>query len=146
MPSAVVVIIGLLAAFAVVAGWLVLKRWAGRHVPVASPVYVTSDAVEFSVDALEPEVLDRIGSSGVRRILEWSIHYLQGLAVPAPQRRSLRVVAGGEGNAIEYIKVQLARRGHPYSPDDIAAVLACEAGYLATIGALGEPVGEEEPV
>ncbi len=139
--------VGLVGAVIVmVAVWSVVKRWVSRHPPDRSPVYVTNDAVKFAVGALDPEILGRLRPAGVRRILEWSIHYLQGLAVPAARRRGLRVVAGGEGNAIEYIEGQLAKRGHSYSPDDIAAVLACEAGYLATMGALGEPVREEGPV
>ena len=110
------------------------------------PIYVINDAVDSTMETLDREVLDRIRPAGVRRIIEWSTHYLQGLAVPARLRKGLRVVAGGEGNAIEYIEGELARRGHEYSQADIAAVLAGEAGYLAEIGALGEQVKEQEPV
>ena len=117
----------------------------GRQAPEL-PVYVVNDAVDFTVAALDTDTLARVGPAGVRRIIEWSTHYLQGLAVPARQRRGLTVVAGGEGNAIEYIHLELVRRGYEYSPGDIRAVLAGEAGYLAGIGALGEPVKEQEPV
>ena len=109
-------------------------------------MYVVKDAVDFTVAALDADTLERLGPAGVRRIIEWSTHYLQGLAVPAPQRKGLVVVAGGEERAIEYIHLELARRGYDYSPDDIRAVLAGEAGYLAGIGALGERVREQEPV
>jgi hypothetical protein len=55
----------------------------------------------------------------------------------------LTVVAGGHGPAIEYIAEQInGRHGVGYDPDDIRAVLAGEAGYLADIGAVGEPVEE----
>ena len=107
------------------------------------PVYVVDDAVSFIIDHLDHEVLDRVRPAGVRRIIEWSTHYLQGLAVPARHRKGLRVVAGGEGSAIEYIHRELAKNGYDYSLADIAAVLAGEAGYLAGIGALGERVTEE---
>ena len=116
------------------------RRVAGR------PVYVINDAIDFTVGIIDREVLERVRPAGVRRIIEWSTHYLQGLAVPARRRMGLRVVAGGEGNAIDYIHSELSKRGHEYSPSDIAAVLAGEAGYLAEIGALGEQVDEEEPV
>ena len=106
------------------------------------PVYVINDAIDYAVEHLDPEVLDRIRRAGVQRIIEWSVHYLQGLAVPARRRRGLRVVAGGEGNAIEYIRGKLVRSGYDYSRSDVAAVLAGEAAYLAGIGALGEPVEE----
>lgn len=126
---------------------VIARRQAGRRRPPEYLVYVTADAVEFAARVLDPEVLDRLGKAGVRRIIEWSTHYLQGLAVPARRRRKgLRVVAGGEGSAIEYIHLELAKRGHEYAPDDIAAVLAGEAGYLAGIGALGGRVDEQEPV
>lgn len=106
------------------------------------PVYVINDAIDYAVEHLDPEVLDRIRRVGVLRIIEWSVHYLQGLAVPARRRRGLRVVAGGEANAIEYIRGKLVRSGYDYSRSDVAAVLAGEAAYLAGIGALGEPVEE----
>lgn len=147
MPSNTAMVMGavlllvLMLAVAVVA----LIEARGRQA-VEPPVYVVNDAVDFALASLDPDVLDRVGMVGVRRIIEWSTHYLQGLAVPARQRKGLLVVAGGEGNVIEYIHRELTRRGYEYSPSDIAAVLAGEAGYLAGIGALGERVKEQEPV
>ena len=125
---------------------LVLFRASGRRQRPEQPAYVINDAVEFAVGSIDPDLLDRIGKAGVRRVIEWSTHYLQGLAVPARRRKGIRVVAGGEGSAIEYIQSQLATRGHEYLHADIAAVLVAEAGYLAGIGALGERANEEEPV
>ena len=125
---------------------VVVFREAGRRQRPEPPVYVINDAVDFALERLDPELMDRVGKAGVRRIIEWSTYYLQGLAVPSVRRKGLRVVAGGEGSAIEYIQYQLARRGHEYPPADIAAVLATEAEYLAGIGALGEQVNEQEPV
>jgi len=134
-----------LAALLLGVGLIVFREAVRRRRP-GPPVYVINDAVDFAMGSLDPELKDRIGKAGVRRIIEWSTHYLQGLAVPSRRRRGLRVVAGGEGGAIEYIQYQLERRGHQYLPADIAAVLAAEAGYLVAIGALGERVTEEEPV
>ena len=147
MNSSAALVIGvvLLAVLIVVVAVLTVSRNRGRQAP-ESPVYVVNDAVDFTVAALEADTLDRVGKTGVRRIIEWSTHYLQGLAIPAHQRKGLVVVAGGEERAIEYIHRELARRGYEYSPGDIAAVLAGEAGYLAGIGALGERVKEQEPV
>ena len=54
------------------------------------------------------------------------------------------MIAGGEGGAIEYIRESLLKKGFDYSPEDIAAVLAAEAEYLFSIGAVGEPVAETE--
>ena len=147
MPSNTAVAIGALLLLLVLLAVAVVAMIEARGRRVAGrPDYVINDAVAFSVEALDREVLERIRQAGVRRIIEWSTHYLQGLAVPARLRKGIRVVAGGEGNAIEYIHSELLKRGHEYSRTDIAAVLAGEAGYLAGIGALGERVGEQEPV
>ena len=148
MPSSPVIALGVallfLLALAAIVGAVRLRRRVNRA--DRQPVYVINDAIDYVLENLDQDVLDRIRPAGVQRIIEWSVHYLQGLAVPARRRRGLRVVAGGEGSAIEYIRGELTRRGYDYSPSDIAAVLAGEAEYLAGIGALGERVEEGEPV
>ena len=147
MPSGPVIALGaalfLLVVVSIGVVVLIQRRTDRSRRP---PVYIINDAIDHAVDQLDQEVLDRIGRAGVQRIIEWSVHYLQGLAVPARRRRGLRVVAGGEGNAIEYILGELIERGYDYSRSDIAAVLTGEAAYLAGIGALGERVEEGEPV
>ncbi len=148
MPSVPVIALGvaliLLLALAAMSVAVLVRRRSTRA--ERQPVYVINDAIDFAVEHLDPEVLDRIRPAGAQRIIEWSVHYLQGLAVPARRRRGLRVVAGGEGGAIEYIHGKLAASGYDYSRSDIAAVLAREAAYLAGIGALGERVEEGEAV
>ena len=147
MPSSPVIALGaalILLALAAVGVAVRMGRRSNRA--DRQPVYVINDAIDYAVGRLAPEVLDRVRRAGVQRIIEWSVHYLQGLAVPARRRKGLRVVAGGEGNAIEYIRGELVERGYDYSRSDIAAVLAGEAAYLAGIGALGERVEEGEPV
>lgn len=125
---------------------LALIAWqeAGRRSVPVEPAYVIGDAVEFAVARLPVDVLDRIGRTGVKRIIEWSTFYLQGLADKAAARRGITVVAGGEHHAVEYIAAELSRRSTPYDKDDIRAVLATEAEYLVSIGVVGEPVGEDE--
>ncbi len=146
MPSIPVIALGvallLLLALAAISVAVLIRRRSNRA--GGQPVYVINDAIDFAVEHVDPDVLDRIRPAGVQRIIEWSVHYLQGLAVPARRRRGLRVVAGGEGSAIEYIHGMLVGTGYDYSPSDIAAVLAGEAAYLAGIGALGERVEEGE--
>ena len=133
----------LFAALLLLAGAMLRQEFKVRRVP-AEPVYVINDAVENAVASLPEEVLDRLGKSGVRRVIEWSAHYLQGLADRVASRRGVTVVAGGEGNAIEYIRTQLKQKGFEYSAADIAEVLATEAHYLQAVGALGEPADEAE--
>ena len=148
MPSVPVIALGVALAFlvalAAVGVAVLIRRRSGRA--DRQPVYIINDAVAYAVEHLDPEVLDRLRRVGVQRIIEWSVHYLQGLAVPARRRRGLRVVAGGEASAIEYIHAKMAVSGYDYSRSDIAAVLAGEAAYLAGIGAMGEPVEEGQPI
>lgn len=148
MPSSPVVALGVALLFlvALVALGVAVRIRLRSNKPDRQPVYVINDAIDYVVEHLDPDVLDKIRPAGVQRIIEWSVHYLQGLAVPARHRRGLRVVAGGEGSAIEYIRGKLAGSGYDYSRSDIAAVLAREAAYLAGIGALGERVEEGEAV
>ncbi|MCE2528985.1 MAG: hypothetical protein J4G11_03860 [Acidimicrobiia bacterium] len=147
MPFSPAIAFGVaLVVLALAALWVALRIERRAKRADLQPVYVINDAIDYAVEHLDPEVLDRIRRAGVQRIIEWSVHYLQGLAVPARRRRGLRVVAGGEGRAIEYIRGKLATSGYDYSPSDIAAVLAGEAAYLAGIGALGEQVEEGKAV
>ena len=134
----------LLAAVLVLAVAAVALMEARNRRADSEAQYVIREAIAFACQKADPSVRERLGKAGVGRILEWSAHYLQGLAVPAARRRGLRVIAGGEGGAIEYIRESLLKKGFDYSPEDIAAVLAAEAEYLFSIGAVGEPVAETE--
>lgn len=142
MPVAIAaaLLVALLIALVTV---MVLQEGRSRRT-VTEPAYVITDAIEFAIHSVGDDVLQRVGSGGVRRIIEWSAHYLQGLADRAARRKGVTVVAGGEGNAIEYISSQLERRGFVYVAEDIEAVLVTEAHYLQSIGALGSRVDEEE--
>lgn len=122
---------------------MVLQEARTRRRP-AERAYVIDDAIDHALESVDPDVRDRVGKVGVRRIIEWSVHYLQGLAEPGARRRGVTVVAGGEGGAIDYIVGELAKRGHAYAHEDVAAVLATEADYLHSIGALGAVVDEAE--
>jgi hypothetical protein len=100
-------------------------------------VYVVDDAVDFIHGRLEGSKLKR---SDVKRIIEYEVFYLQGLA---QERRStpVEVVAGGAEPAVEYIATRIAEAHKvSYPLDEIRAVLRLEAEYLGSIGAVGEPV------
>lgn len=101
--------------------------------------YVVDDAVDFIHGRLEGSKLVR---SDVKRIIEYEVFYLQGLA---QERRSqpVEVVAGGAEPAVEYIAARIAEAHKvSYPLDEIRAVLALEADYLGSIGAVGEPVDD----
>ena len=133
-----------LIAIAAVMAWQ--EAQAGR-VP-GPPTYVVEDAISTAWDHIGDDVRARVKTAGVRRIIEWEVFYLQGLADRKAARRGVTVVAGGDDLAVKYIAAQLKSRGHDYAPDDVRAVLAGEAEYLRSIGVIGEvasePVAGEE--
>jgi hypothetical protein len=137
--TAVIVAAFLLAVFLVVIAamvWQEAKRRSGQ----GQLIYSVDDAVDYALDDLDQEVLARLGKAGVRRILEWEVYYLQGLA-DGKRAGEVTVVAGGHGPAVSYIAEQISNRhGVTYDVADIRAVLAGEARYLVTIGAVGEAV------
>ena len=103
---------------------------------------VGDEAVDFIHGRLGESKLQR---SDVKRIIEYEVFYLQGLA---QERRSqpVDVVAGGADPAVDYIAARIAEAHKvSYPLDEIRAVLALEADYLGSIGAVGEPV-EDLPV
>lgn len=125
----------------VVVALLVWQEARSRRVD-EGPVYVVEDAVRFIVDHLPEDVAGRLRLVDVRRIVEWEVYYLQGLAQER-RRDPVETVAGGAEPAVEYIAEQIAaRHGTTYARDDIREVLRHEAGYLATIGAIGDEVSE----
>lgn len=106
--------------------------------------YVVDDAIRFIDAQLDPAMRDRIGVAGIRRIIEWELHYLQGLAQKR-RRTPVETVAGGSDASIDYIVTQIAQvNGVTYDRGDVAEVLRLEADYLLSIGAVGEPVATDD--
>ncbi len=104
--------------------------------------YVVNDAVKHIAERL-PESSD-LKNSDIRRILEWEVFYLQGLA-QEDRRNPVETVAGGHEQSVTFIADQIhTKHDVSYSHEEIAEVLRLEADYLVAIGAVGEPVGEEE--
>lgn len=136
----------LTAAFLGIVGVLVWQE--GRRRPShLEPTYVVEEAVGFIWGRLAPELRRRLGKADVRRIIEWEVFYLQGLAQKA-RRTPVETVAGGIDASIDYIAERIDHvHGITYDRADIAEVLRLEADYLASIGAVGEAVdGEDEQV
>ena len=103
-------------------------------------VYVVDDAVEFIHSRLDDVNLRK---SDVKRIIEYEVFYLQGLAQKR-RRTPVDVVAGGAEAAVEYIRARIADdHGVSYPLEHVQAVLELEAAYLVSIGAVGEPVEDE---
>ena len=66
--------------------------------------------------------------------------YLQDTLDSDPERP---VVLGGD-QAIEYVLERTARQGFDYEPAIVGEVLQLQAEYMASIGAIAEPVGDDE--
>lgn len=143
-PAAVVSFVALLVGVFLLIIALVVWQEAKRRPSYEPLEYVVEDAVKHAHAGLLKE--STLTRADVRRILEWEVFYLQGLA---QDRRSdpVETVAGGHDASVEYIAGQIqAKHGVSYSRGDIEEVLRLEADYLMAIGAVGERVelGEEE--
>lgn len=134
-PEAVALLVGfLLLALAFLVG-----REAKRRPGSEQIIYGVEDAVDYICAGLDP--LLGLRRSDVKLIIEWEVFYLQGLA---QERRwePVDTVAGGFGPALDYLQAQIAETHKlSYPRAHLEQVLALEAEYLVSIGAVGEPVG-----
>lgn len=134
----VAVLVGALLVIVALVVWQEAKRR-----PSYEPLeYVVNDAVKHIAERL-PEGSD-LKSADIRRIIEWEVFYLQGLA-QENRKNPVETVAGGHELSVDYIASQIrTKHGVSYSHGQIEEVLRLEADYLVAIGAVGDPVGEEE--
>jgi hypothetical protein len=139
-PATLVTLAALLVAVFLAVMAALLWQEAKRRGFEQGPIYVVEDAVGFIHDRLEGPDLRR---SDVRRIIEYEVFYLQGLA-QKDRRTAVEVVAGGAEPAVAYIAERISQaHGVAYPLGDIRAVLALETEYLASIGAVGDPVTDD---
>lgn len=141
-PVEVFTFVALLVGVLLVIVALMVWQEARRR-PVYEPLeYVVNDAVKHVAAGLADE--SKLRNTDIRRILEWEVFYLQGLAQD-DRRNPVETVAGGHALSVDYIAEQIrTKHGVSYSHEEIEDVLRLEADYLVAIGAVGEPVGEEE--
>jgi len=128
-----------IAAIAVLLLITAAVTWQHRRRPERGEVTLgTEDAVEFIVSRIDAEVFERLGRTGLRRIVEWEIFYLQGLA-QEDRRHPVDSIAGDYQPAVIYIVSQIAtRHGATYAASDVGKVLEKLVGYMASIGAIGQ--------
>jgi hypothetical protein len=146
-PSVLALVALLVGVFLVILA-LVVWQEAKRRPSYEPLEYVVDDAVKHIEEGLVAEGNDSLSRGDVRRILEWEVFYLQGLA-QEDRNNPVETVAGGHEASITYITEQIAEKhGVSYSREEVEAVLRHEADYLFRIGAVGEMVdpdgGEEE--
>jgi hypothetical protein len=128
----------LVGALLVVIGVVVWQE--ARRQPTYEPrVYVIEDAVKHVEAGLSGEGKS-LSRSDIRRILEWEVFYLQGLA-QENRKEAIESVAGGHDDSIRFVVDRIAEEhGVSHSFEDVADVLRYEADYLIAIGAVGDPV------
>ena len=129
----------LFAAFLIVVAALLFQevRRGGRP----QPTYVLDEVVPYAFARLSERAAARLDREDVKRILEWEVFYLQGLAAQRGGDRSRRPVAGSD-EAVSFIVDRSSQRGTHYEAVDVAEILYHEGSYLAEIGAIGPPVAE----
>ena len=145
-PGAIVLFVALLAGVLLVIMALMVWQHANRNPSYQPLEYVVEHAVRHISDRLGDEGT-KLNRHDIRRILEYEVYYLQGLA-QENRRNPIEAVAGGHDESIRWIAAEIeSKHDVAYSQEDIAAVLSLEADYLMAIGAVGEPVdmqGDEE--
>lgn len=134
----IALLVGVLLVIIALMVWQEAKRR-----PSYEPLeYIVNDAVKHISERLPEDA--EVNRADIRRILEWEVFYLQGLAQD-DRKNPVETVAGGHEASIEYIANQIhTKHGVSYPQSDIEEVLRLEADYLMAIGAIGDPVGEEE--
>ena len=147
MSASVLALVVLLVGVFLVILALVVWQEARRRPSYEPLEYVVEDAVKHVEAGFQAEGNDRLRRPDIRRILEWEVFYLQGLA-QEDRKTPVETVAGGHEASVEYIVDQIAtKHGVSYSRGDVEDVLRLEADYLYRIGAVGEEVdldgGEE---
>jgi hypothetical protein len=127
----------LLVALAFAVAWQERRRPSERAI-----VYSVEESVEFIRARLAQGAAASLRTSDVRRILEWSVRHLQD-----PEVRSERgepPVAGGV-EAATYVQERAMAAGFAYDGDLILEVLAAQADYLRSLGAIGDEIhGSDE--
>jgi hypothetical protein len=110
---------------------------ARRRAASGSPTYVLDEAARFVHARLPEPAAARLAVGDVERILEWGLEH--GAVV---SRTGSAVL--GSGDAMDHVMERAAAGGYDYDPMDVAAVMVNESRYLAAIGAVGDPVEEDE--
>ncbi len=103
-----------------------------RNLPERARIYGVEDSIEFVMNGRTSDALDR---NDVRRILEWSVRYLQEPSVRSDPDAPVEFAGNDMGR---YIQDQAMVQGHGYDGEAIREVLELQAAYLAAIGAIGD--------
>ena len=130
--------LGLLALLIVVG---LAFYWQGTiQLPGSAVAYGVEDSIKYITPRLSSETSSAIGGTSVRRLLEWEMKFVQDQLDSDPDQI---VVLGGEA-ARSYVLEQTAKEGFEYEVATVDEVLSLQAEYMASIGAIAEPVSASE--
>ncbi len=134
MTAVIVALVGLALIVALAVG----VAWQERRRPMEPGlVYSVEDAIAFVMRHLSVEAAAVLKSPDVRRMLGWSVRFLQDPSVrPDPDAPA---VAGSEEVA-QYVQERSIESGVAYDADLIFEVLNLQNAYFARLGAIGEDV------
>jgi hypothetical protein len=115
--------------------------WQGSiRLPGSAISYGVEDSIKYITPRLSEATGAVIGERSVRRILEWEMKFVQDALDADPEQT---IVLGGDA-VTSYILGQTARQGFDYDPAIVSEILSLQAEYMASIGAIAEPVAAED--
>ncbi len=138
MTAIIVALVGaaLLLALALAMVWQQRSQLPDRAI-----VYGVEESIEYVRRTLNPDARSLLKAVDVRRMLEWSVRYLQD---PEMRARSGEPLVAGGVDAAVYVQDRSLAAGFAYDGDLILEVLQLQNEYLASLGALGDPVEESD--
>ena len=139
MTAVIVALVGvaLLIALTLAVAWQERTR-----LPERSIVYGVEDSIDYVRSRLSDEARSVLKAADVRKMLEWSIRYLQDPDVRAQADEP--PVAGGVEVARYVQDRSLEGAGIAYDGELILEVLRLQNDYFAVLGAVGDPVADDD--
>lgn len=102
-------------------------------------VYGVEESISYVQEHLSAEAASVLRAADVRRMLEWSVRYLQDPAVRDDP--DTPAVAGGS-DAAKYVQDRCVEAGIAYDAALVVEVLGLQNDYLRSLGALGATVDD----
>jgi len=111
--------------------------WQERaRIPDRARVYGVEDSIVFVSNGLTGSARDHLDRHDVRRILEWSVRYLQD---PRVRDEPDAPVEFAGVDMRSYVQRNTVSAGRVYEEESILQVLDLQAAYLDAIDAFGDP-------